>query len=173
MRNTFFFLTQGPHLVHGRTVLFVINLFNATNITGFPRPTPSTSTAHKDVSTQTTSPQRLTSVLLLQVHNLDLLNLKTLNFNPLQAIPTQAKVFANHPDLVKDLVDLLPTKTLLALPRQARPQPQSSGQADPTQPPGDKCRPSWGACHSSKRTLPSPARPNPLHGRQPPSRTHP
>ena len=103
-------------MTYGRTVLFVINLFNATKITGFTRPTPSTSTAHKDVSTQTTSPQRLTSFLLLQVHNLDLLNLQTLTCNPLQAIPTQAKVLANHPDLVKDLVDLLPTKTLLAIP---------------------------------------------------------
>ena len=102
-------------MIYGRTALFVINLFNATHITGFPRPTPSTCTAHKDVSTQTTSPQRLTPVLLLQVHNLDLHNLQTLNFNPLQAIPTQAKVLSNHPDLVKDLVDLLPTKTLLAL----------------------------------------------------------
>ena len=91
----------------------MINVFNATNITGFTRPTPSTSTAHKDVSTQTTSPQRLASFLLFQIHNL---NLQTLNFNPLQAIPTQAKVLANHPDLVKDLVDLLPTKTLLAIP---------------------------------------------------------
>ena len=100
-------------MTYGRPVLFVIDLFNATKITGFPRPTPSTSTAHKDVSTQTTSPQRLASFLLLQIHNL---NLQTLNFNPLQAIPTQAKVLANHPDLVKDLVDLLPTKTLLAIP---------------------------------------------------------